>query len=1762
MVRRYRNRENIIDIENKNFKMYKANKHWVFASAVMLSLLGTGMVSTSNAKADTVNDTVQTTAIQKNSTKQEATTASSAPESAATKEATPASSSSTSSTPSSATSAVTESKAETASTATSVSNNTQKQDSQAPSSAAKTQATSASSSATKANSSASTSGEKTKSSVASSASSPAKNTSAKSDATSSATTSSNATSSATNSASSSNASTNPSSAASSSATVDADGINPAQNDNQNKDLNDNAAKAAIDNQNNQQDQDIDTTKKKTDTDKQSNIQKQANKSGNVKAGIDVLANGTLEIDGSAINGLRINDDGTYSGHLIFTYNGDSLSLQAFENSQISIQIPKQLRDLFNKMKADNSFYEFIQGHFHFSTSVYQDNYDYVAKDYSFDGENLMVKNPSESALGWKNYQITFDLDLGGAVNTYHETIDDASNNYPFEAILTEPTSIIDWNDVSDYAASASLQTNQLMPKKDELPAPYVDQPIYDDDNTISGTAEPGAHIDITVGGKTIASGKANSDGSFQFKITPQTAGTIIEVTQTVDGVESKGTDVVVQPTPVVVAPPTIDQPFTGDNTVSGSGIAGDTIIIYNDNHDPIGRGTVDANGKYIVDLEPGYTLYNGEVIYATQIDQQGRRSDEVSKRVQDQVASPVINPAKAGDRKVSGTGVYGDTIKLYNNDTGNLIGTTTVRADGTWSVSLPADLNLIDGEELSAIQIDTKGNQSKPTYRVVTGAVEAPQINQPTAGDRVVSGTGVAGDTVTAYFDDGSLIGSAIVNSDGTWTISVPSHAQLIEGTGIYAVQADQDGNQSSQTHTTVLPKAEVATPEITAPTEGDRTISGKGTAGDTVTVYFDDGTEIGSAVVSANGTWTVNVSSHSDLTAGDHIYAVQSDQDGNQSNQANTTVLPKAEVATPEITAPTEGDRTISGKGTAGDTVTVYFDDGTKIGSAVVGSDGKWTVNVSSHSDLTAGDHIYAVQTDQDGNASDKANTTVLPKAEVATPEITTPTEGDRTISGKGTAGDTVTVYFDDGSVIGSAVVGSDGKWTVNVSSHANLIAGDHIYAVQSDQDGNTSDKTNTTVLPKAEVATPKITAPTEGDRTISGKGTAGDTVTVYFDDGTKIGSAVVGSNGTWTVNVSSHANLTAGDNIYAVQSDQDGNTSDKANTTVLPKAEVATPEITAPTEGDRTISGKGTAGDTVTVHFSDGSVIGSAVVGADGTWTINVPSHSSLNTGDDIYAVQTDQDGNESDQAHATVKAREVASPTIKTPIEGDRTISGKGTAGDTVTVYFDDGTKIGSAVVDADGNWTVNVSSHEQLNVNDHIYAVQTDQDGNTSDKTNSTVLPRSEVAKPEITTPTAGDRTISGKGTAGDTITVHFDDGSVIGSAVVDADGNWTVEVSDHTDLRGGDNIYAVQTDQDGNHSDKANTTVIANEVPMPEITAPTAGSTAITGTGVAGDIVTVYADDGTEIGTTVVNSNGTWTVNVPGGMRLDEGDTISAIQTDQDGNQSDRASITVLPVEVPAPGINQPTAGATTITGTGVAGDTVNVYFDDGSLIGSAVVGEDGTWTINVSSHTSLNGNDNIYAVQTDQAGNQSEKNKTTVIPAEVPAPGINQPTAGATTITGTGVAGDTVTVYGNDGTEIGTVVVDDNGTWTVDVPDGVNLAAGDTISVVQNDNYGDQSEPASTTVLPGEVAKPTINAPKAGEKTITGTGVPGDTVTVMTEEGVEIGSAVVDSDGNWTVNVPDDISLIEGYYIYAAQIDPNGNQSKYVGTVIRPAHSR
>ncbi|KAF5438652.1 hypothetical protein HFC69_07525 [Pediococcus sp. EKM202D] len=189
-------------------------------------------------------------------------------------------------------------------------------------------------------------------------------------------------------------------------------------------------------------------------------------------------------------------------------------------------------------------------------------------------------------------------------------------------------------------------------------------------------------------------------------------------------------------------------------------------------------------------------------------------------------------------------------------------------------------------------------------------------------------------------------------------------------------MQTDKDGNQSDKASTTVLPKT-VENPKIDAPTAGDPTITGKGVPGDTVTVYFDDGTEIGSAMVDANGDWTVDVSSYIDLKNGDNIYAVQTDEDGNQSEQVPTTVVPK-EVGAPQVNAIISIQVMFSGTGTPGDTIKAYLDDGTVLGSVVVEADGTWEIHLADGVELTAGENIHFVQIDPAGNQSEEVIMTV----------------------------------------------------------------------------------------------------------------------------------------------------------------------------------------------------------------------------------------------------------------------------------------------------------------------------------------------------------------------------------------------------------------------------------------------------------------------------------------------------------------------------------------------------------------------------------------------------------------------------------------------------------------------------------------------------------------------------------------------------------------------------------------------------------------
>ena len=81
---------------------------------------------------------------------------------------------------------------------------------------------------------------------------------------------------------------------------------------------------------------------------------------------------------------------------------------------------------------------------------------------------------------------------------------------------------------------------------------------------------------------------------------------------------------------------------------------------------------------------------------------------------------------------------------------------------------------------------------------------------------------------------------------------------------------------------------------------------------------------------------------------------------------------------------------------------------------------------------------------------------------------------------------------------------------------------------------------------------------------------------------------------------------------------------------------------------------------------------------------------------------------------------------------------------------------------------------------------------------------------------------------------------------------------------------------------------------------------------------------------------------------------------------------------------------------------------------------------------------------------------------------------MNSIKPGAKVIKGTGTKGNTITVVKVDAdgktTPIGTATVDEFGKWTVNVPDDVVLAAGDTVQAVQTTPDGDSSDPTEVTV--------------------------------------------------------------------------------------------
>ncbi|MDD1996404.1 Ig-like domain-containing protein, partial [Pseudomonas putida] len=189
---------------------------------------------------------------------------------------------------------------------------------------------------------------------------------------------------------------------------------------------------------------------------------------------------------------------------------------------------------------------------------------------------------------------------------------------------------------------------------------------------------------------------------------------------------------------------------------------------------------------------------------------------------------------------------------------GNLIGSGLVNADGTFSLALsPAQAN---GEALDIRQVDAAGNSSIPLE------FTAPDITPPDAvtdilvgaGGTALSGRGEPGATVEVRDADGNVIGSGVVSANGTFLIDLDPAVQ--PGAQLSLVQADPSGNASVAVEYDVPLTTAPDSPSNLAIDADGTTLTGSAPAGTRVEVHDANGTLIGSAIASADGTFSIEL--------------------------------------------------------------------------------------------------------------------------------------------------------------------------------------------------------------------------------------------------------------------------------------------------------------------------------------------------------------------------------------------------------------------------------------------------------------------------------------------------------------------------------------------------------------------------------------------------------------------------------------------------------------------------------------------------------------------------------------------------------------------------------------------------------------------------------------------------------------------------------------------------------------------------------------
>ncbi|MFW1705659.1 Ig-like domain-containing protein [Acinetobacter baumannii] len=775
--------------------------------------------------------------------------------------------------------------------------------------------------------------------------------------------------------------------------------------------------------------------------------------------------------------------------------------------------------------------------------------------------------------------------------------------------------------------------------------------------------------------------------------------------------------------------------------VSGLTEAGATVIVENSAGKVIGSAKAGADGTYLINLDKAYI--NGEILKVSAQDTAGNSTVKQELIASDITAPTLTHVISSNGKTITGLTEANSTVTVKDSS-GKIIGTAKSDNDGKYTVIL--DKAYLNGENLTISAEDLAGNKS--TIQTILADDKTAPIGLTVAIDtagKVVTGVTEANAVVTVKNAAGIVVGTATADTAGKYSITLDK--VYLNGESLSATASDQSGNATA-------PKTIIA-PDTTAPSSltasigtAGKVVTGVTEANAVVTVKNAAGIVVGTATADTVGKYSITL---------DKVYLNGESLNVTAADKAGNATVPKTIVA-PDTTAPSSLTATIDAAGKAitgvteaNATVTVKNVVGTIVGIGTADATGKYSVTL---------DKIYLNGESLSAIAADKAGNATVPKIIVA-PDITAPSSLTATIdaSGKVVTGVTeanavVTVKNTAGTVVGTGTADATGKYSITLDKA--YLNGESLNAIAADKVGNTT-------TPKTIIA-PDTTAPSS--------------LTAIIDAAGKVitGTTEVGARVTVEQVTAVYKEVTVLETQTVLNETVQSNYLSKTYSFEV----TGTNAHVSLNLSSSTNSLSGSYSSTLSGANLNTSLTGSISQAGNGNYSIDLAQGSVLPPGTYTLTV------NYSSSIVPVINVN-VTQEVPKTILEVD---------------HYE--TKVvGAANADEAGNYSITLDK-AYLN-GESLSVTAADQSDNKTEV--------KEVIAPDSTPPILHQPTIQGGWTEGQsvqgtteanaTIIVKNTAGDVIGSAIADASGHYTVILN--TVYENGESLKVIATDNKGNEN---------------------------------------------------------------------------------------------------------------------------------------------------------------------------------------------------------------------------------------------------------------------------------------------------------------------------------------------------------------------